>query len=205
MESDSGLLRWLKVPFLYNAFQAAVGATALRRRLIERYVRPKSGDKVIDIGCGPAPALRWLPEVKYVGLDINPECIALAQRTYGSRGTFVVGDPPSVRDDSRFRDADIVMTIGVMHHLDDQDAAYCVRFAYDALKEKGRFISYEPCWIPNQGAISKYIMSMDRGRNIRSEQQYRQLAAKVFENVNAWRETKPLRIPYVSIVLECEK
>ena len=29
MESDSGLLRWLKVPFLYNALQAAVAATAL--------------------------------------------------------------------------------------------------------------------------------------------------------------------------------
>ena len=205
MESNSGLLRWLKVPFLYNAFQAAVGATELRRRLIERYVRPKSGDKVIDIGCGPAPALQWLPEVEYVGLDINSECIALAQRTYGSRGTFVVGDAQSVRGDSRFIDADIVMAFGLLHHLDDQDAAYCVRFAYDALKEKGRFVTYEPCWMPNQGVISKYLMSMDRGRNIRSEQEYRQLAAKVFENVDAWRDTKPLRIPYVSIVLECGK
>ena len=205
MESNSGLLRWLKVPFLYNAFQAAVGATTLRRRLIERYVRPKSGDKVIDIGCGPAPALHWLPDVKYVGLDINPECIALAQRTYGSRGTFVVGDPQSVQGDSRFRDADIVMLFGVLHHLDDQDAAYCFRFAHDALKERGRFMSYDPCWMPNQGAISKYLMSMDRGRNIRNEQQYRELAATVFENVVASRDTKPLRIPYVSIILECEK
>jgi len=59
--------------------------------------------------------------------------------------------------------------------------------------------------MPNQGVISKYLMSMDRGRNIRSEQEYRQLAAKVFENVDAWRDTKPLRIPYVSIVLECGK
>ena len=205
MESNSGLLRWLKVPFLYNAFQAAVGATELRRRLIERYVRPKSGDKVIDIGCGPAPALQWLPEVEYVGLDINSECIALAQRTYGSRGTFVVGDAQSVRGDSRFRDADIVMALGVLHHLDDQDAAFCFQFAYAALKEKGRFMSYDPCWIPNQGAISKYLMSMDRGRNIRSEQQYRQLAAKVFQNVDASMDTKPLLIPYVSIVLECAK
>jgi SAM-dependent methyltransferase len=205
MESDSGLLRWLKVPSLYNAFQAAVGATALRRRLIERYVRPRPGDKVIDIGCGPAPALEWLRDVDYVGLDINPECIALAHRTYGSRGTFVVGDAQSVQDDSRFRDADIVMAVGVLHHLDDQEAAYCVRFAYHALKEKGRFMSYDPCWIPNQGAISKHIMSMDRGRNIRTEQQYRQLVTDVFGNVDAWMDPKPLRIPYVSIVLECGK
>jgi ubiquinone/menaquinone biosynthesis C-methylase UbiE len=205
MESNSGLLRWLKVPCLYNAFQAAVGATELRRRLIERYVRPKPGDKLIDIGCGPAPALQWLAEVEYVGLDINPECIALAQRRYGSRGTFVVGDAQSLRRDSRFKDADIVMALGVLHHLDDKEAAFCFQFAYSALKEKGRFMSYDPCWMPNQGAISKYLMSMDRGRNIRTEQQYRQLAAKVFQNVEASMDTKPLLIPYVSIILECAK
>jgi hypothetical protein len=59
--------------------------------------------------------------------------------------------------------------------------------------------------MPNQGAFSKCIMSHDRGRNIRTEQPYRQLAAKAFKNVQAWVDTKPLRIPYVTILLECEK
>ena len=35
--------------------------------------------------------------------------------------------------------------------------------------------------------------------------QYRQLAAKVFTNVDAWVDRKPMRIPYVTVVLECEK
>ena len=205
MQCDSGLLGWLKVPFLYNAFQAAVGATTLRRRLIENHVRAKPGDKVIDIGCGSAPALQWLPEVEYIGLDINPDCIALARRTYASRGTFIVGNPQSVGGDSRFKAADIVIAIGVLHHLDDEEAAHCIQFAYDALKEKGRFVCHEPCWIPNQGAFSKYVMSSDRGRNIRTEQQYCQLAAKAFKRVDTLVDMKPLSIPYVTIVLECEK
>jgi SAM-dependent methyltransferase len=205
MQCDSGLLGWLKVPFLYNAFQAAVGATTLRRRLIENHVRAKPGDKVIDIGCGSAPALQWLPEVQYIGLDINPDYIAFAGRTYGTKGTFVVGDTRSLRADSRFQDADIVMALGVLHHLDDQEAADCIQFAYDALKEKGRFVCHEPCWIPNQGAISKFIMSTDRGRDIRTEQQYCQLAAKAFKRIDTWVDMKPMRIPYVTVVLECEK
>ena len=205
MQCDSGLLHWLKVPFLYNAFQAAVGATALRRRLIQNHVRAKSGDKVIDIGCGSALALQWLPEAQYIGLDINPDYIAFARRTYGSKGTFVVGDARSLRADSRFQNADIVMVLGVLHHLDDQDAADCIQFAHDALKPNGRFVCHEACWVPNQGAVSKYIMGSDRGRNIRTEQQYRELAAKVFRSVNSWVDTKPMRIPYVTIVLECEK
>jgi ubiquinone/menaquinone biosynthesis C-methylase UbiE len=205
MESDSGLSSWLKVPFLYNAFQAAVGATALRRRLLEKYVRAKPGDKVIDLGCGSAPTLQWLPDVEYIGLDINPDCIALARRSFGSRGTFIVGNLHSVRGDSRFQAADIVMAIGVLHHLDDEEAEQCIRFAYHALKPEGRFICHEACWTPNQGAISKYIMSADRGRNIRTEQQYRQLVAKAFKRVETWIDMKPMRIPYVTIVLECEK
>jgi SAM-dependent methyltransferase len=205
MQSNSGLLRWLKVPFLYNAFQGAVGGSALRRRLIEKHVRAKAGDKVIDIGCGPAQALRCLPDVEYLGLDINPDYIAFAKRTYGSKGTFVIGDTRSLRGDSRFKDADIVMAVSVLHHLDDKDAEDCIGFAYDALTRGGRMICHDACWIPNQGAFSKYIMSHDRGRNIRTEQQYHQLAAKFFKNVDAWVDKKPMRIPYVTVVLECEK
>jgi SAM-dependent methyltransferase len=205
MQSDSGLSRWLKVPFLYNAFQGAVGGSALRQKLIERHIRAKAGDKVIDIGCGPAQTLRCLPDVQYVGFDISPDYIAAAKRTHGSKGTFVVGDTHSLRGDSRFKNADIVIAVGVLHHLDDEDAADCIQFAHDALKSGGRFIAHDACWIPNQGAVSKYIMSHDRGRNIRTEQQYRQLAAKLFRKVDAWVDTRPMRIPYVTVVLECEK
>jgi SAM-dependent methyltransferase len=205
MQSDSGLLRWLKVPSLYNVFSAVVGGNELRRRIIQSHIRAKPGDKVIDIGCGPARVLQSLPDVKYFGLDINPDYIAFARRTYGDKGTFVVGDTRSLRGDSRFKDADIVIAVGVLHHLDDEEAADCIRFAYDALKRGGRLVCYDACWIPNQGVVSRYIMSHDRGRNIRTEQQCRQLAAKVFSNVHTWIDTKPLRIPYVTIVLECEK
>jgi SAM-dependent methyltransferase len=205
MQSDSGLLRWLKLPYLYNVFQAVVGGNALGRRFIQDHIRAKPGDKVIDIGCGPARVLQSLSAVEYFGFDIDPDYIAFARRKYGDKGTFVVGDTRSLRDDSRFKDADIVLAISVLHHLDDEEAADCIRFAYDSLKIGGRLVCYDACWIPNQGVVSKYIMSLDRGRNIRTEQQCRQLAGKIFQNVHAWVDTKPLRIPYVTIVMECEK
>ena len=193
------------MPFLYNLFQGVVGGNALRRRIIQTRVRATPGDKVIDVGCGPAQALQSLPDVEYLGLDINPDYIAFARRTYGDKGTFVVGDTRSLSSDTRFRDADIVIAVSVLHHLDDQEAEDCIRFAYDALKQGGRLICHDACWIPNQGVLSRYIMSTDRGRNIRTEQQYRQLVAKFFGNVQAWVDPKPMRIPYVTVLLECEK
>ena len=205
MQTDAGLLRWLKVPTLYNVFQSAVGGNALRRKIIQNHVRAKAGDKVIDIGCGSAQALQCLSDVEYLGFDINPDYIAFARRTDGSKGIFVTGDTRSLQDDSRFKSADIVIAIGVLHHLDDREAADCIQFAYNSLRSGGRFITHDACWVPNQGACSRYIMSKDRGRNIRTEQEYRELAAKVLKNVNTWVNTTPMRIPYVTVVLECEK
>jgi len=205
MQRNFGLQGSLKVPLLYNLLQDAIGGNALRRRFIRNHVRAQAGDKVIDIGCGPAQILPWLPEVEYHGLDVNPACIASAKRMHASRGTFVVGNTESLWDDSRFRDADVVIGLGILHHLEDKEAEHCIRFAHRALKQGGRFVCFEACWIPNQGFLSRYIMSKDPGQNIRTEQAYRQLAGDVFKNVNTRIDTKPLRIPYVIIFLECQK
>jgi hypothetical protein len=98
-----------------------------------------------------------------------------------------------------------VIGLGILHHLEDNEAEHCIRFAHHALKQGGRFVCFEACWVPSQGFLSRYIMSKDPGQNIRTEQMYRQLAGDVFKNVNAWVDTKPLRIPYVMIFLECQK
>ena len=205
MQREDGVHFWLKVPFLYNLFQDVIGGNALRRSFIERHVRAKPGDKVIDIGCGPAEILRWLPEVNYLGFDVNPDCIASAERVYTGKGTFIVGDTKALWDDSRFRDADVVIGLGILHHLGDDEAEHCIRFAHRALKPGGRFLCLDACWVSNQRFLSRYIMSKDRGQNIRTEQMYRHLAKGVFKNVNAWVDTKPLRIPYVMIFLQCQK
>jgi ubiquinone/menaquinone biosynthesis C-methylase UbiE len=176
----------------------------LRRKFIQNHVRPRPGDKIIDIGCGPAQILPWLPEVEYLGFDVNSSYIASAKRAHSNKGTFVVGDTNSLWDDPRFRDADIVIGIGILHHLDDYEAAHCIHFADHALKDRGRFVCIDACWVLNQGFLSRYIMSQDRGQNVRTEQAYRQLAAKVFKNVDACVDTKPMRIPYVTVVLECQ-
>ncbi len=181
MQTDFELLDLLKVPFLYNLVQDCIGGNALRRRFIKSHVRAKAGDKVIDIGCGPAQIMPWLPAVEYLGFDVSEAYIVSAKRKY------------------------IVTALGILHHLDDEEAAHCLRFAYHALKTGGRFVSLDACWVPNQGRLSRYIMSKDRGQNVRTEQAYRHLAEHVFQNVTSLVDMKPLRIPYVTVVLECEK
>jgi SAM-dependent methyltransferase len=205
MQTDSGLQRWLQIPSFYNFFQDLIGGNALRRRFIHDHVRAKTGDKVVDIGCGPAQILPWLPPVEYLGLDLSPAYISSAQRRHGNKGTFVVGDTRTLWDDPRFRDADVAIGLGILHHLDDQEAKHCMSFAYHALKNGGRFVCLDACWTPDQGVLAKYVMSLDRGQNVRTEQAYRELAQDIFPNVTTSVDLKPMRIPYATVVLECQK
>ena len=205
MQSNSGLHRWLRLPAVYNLFQDVIGGNALRRRFIRDHVQAKAGDKIIDIGCGPAQILPWLPPVSYLGLDVSEAYIQAATARHGSSGIFVVGDTTTVWNDPRFRDADIVIGLGILHHLDDAEAAHCIEFAHRALKSGGRFVCLDACWVSNRKTIAAYVMSLDRGQNVRTEEAYRRLAEKVFQNVRTSVDTKPMRSPYITVVLECQK
>ena len=141
----------------------------------------------------------------YLGLDLSAAYISAAQREYGNKGTFVAGDTRTVWQDERFRDADIAIGLGILHHLDDDEARHCLRFAHQALKRGGRFLCLDACWIADQGFLAKKVMSMDRGQNVRSEQAYRELARGIFDNVTSRIDRKPLRIPYIIVVLEYRK
>ena len=57
--------------------------------LIKNYLRPSIGDRILDIGCGPADLLSYLPQVEYIGFDANSKYISDAKRRYGNQGTFI--------------------------------------------------------------------------------------------------------------------
>lgn len=207
MQNDSGLQRLLTIPFIYNSFQEVVGANAARRKFINEYMRPKPADKIIDFGCGPAQMLSWMPaSVEYIGIDASPLYIDVARKNYGQRGLFLVGDTSALKkNDERLRNADIILCAGVFHHLNDDEALEVMKFGYMSLKKGGRLLSFDPCWIPNQGVLSKWIISKDRGKNVRTEEGYRAIAITQFNDIKVVIDPKPMRIPSASILLECTK
>ena len=196
----------LEKPALYELFSRVVGAQSSRETFVKTYVRPRPGDQVLDVGCGPADILDHLPGVDYFGFDISPSYIESATRRYADRGRFFCERVSEARAflerEGRF---DIVLAIGILHHLDREEALDLFAIARRALKPGGRLVTLDPCYAPGQSSIARYLASRDRGQFVRTEAGYRELAQREFPEVVSSVRHDLLRMPYTHIILECAK
>ena len=53
-ETNTGLRALLTSPAIYEAVQRLMGAEQGRRAFVATYMAPKAGDRILDVGCGPA-------------------------------------------------------------------------------------------------------------------------------------------------------
>jgi len=166
------------------------------------YVKPVAGEKVLDIGCGPADVLNYLPEVSYTGLDISPDYIRSAKRRFGSRGRFLCGDVglASIEEENDF---DLVLATGVIHHLNDSQAAKLFDLARLVLRPTGRLITYDGCYVPEQSRVTRWLLARDRGKFVRRKEDYLRLASAQFAKVEPSLRHDLLRIPYTHLIMRC--
>jgi SAM-dependent methyltransferase len=204
-QDEGGLKRFLSAAPIYQAFQNFVGARQLYRRLVGEHIRPASGMRVLDIGCGPAEILGELSsDVTYLGFDLSEKYIAAARKRWGARGSFHCA-PVNDMTVRELPQVDVVLAVGVLHHLDDGEAERLFTLAASALAPGGRVVTYDPCFSPNQGTIARFLVSRDRGRHVRSPDGYEGLARRVFPRVNATLLDGHLRVPYTATVLSASR
>lgn len=199
-QQTHGLRRVLSQPDVYELWSRFVGADRSRRTLVREHVRPWPSARVLDLGCGPGELVRYLGDVQYVGLDISEAYIARAERMYGDRAEFRVGDATAPDED--LRGFDLVLAFGVLHHLDDAGGRELFSRAAEALAEGGRAVTVDPAFTPDQHRISRFLISHDRGRDVRTEAGYRRLADHAFPDVRSTVRSDLLRVPYTHCVLE---
>src|SRR5262249_41622355 len=114
--------RLLSISSVYSSFQARVRTDNTMVRMRDEYLKIRPGQRVLDIGCGPAEILSYLPDdVDYHGYDAEANYINAARARYGSRGSFAVKavSPDAVGDIGTF---DVVMSLACLHHLTDEEA-----------------------------------------------------------------------------------
>ncbi len=201
-QNTSGLRAILAHPMVYDTLQGIMGAGKARLNLVERFVRPSPGMRILDVGCGTASILAYLPEdTQYWGYDISEKYLAAARSRFQVRGHFYCGqiDTPPPDGPTTY---DLVLAIGVLHHLDDPLAAKLVAQAHGMLGPTGRLITVDPCLADGQNPIARFLVRRDRGRNVRDSTGYLRLVQGVFGSVRGQLRHQTW-IPYTNWIMEC--
>ena len=194
----------LSSSYLYALFTALSGSDKCLKILIKNYIKPSEGEKILDIGCGPAKILNYLEKVEYTGFDISDKYISYAKQKYQDRGNFFCSEINKETIDKKDY-YDIVLSIGVIHHLNDNEVNDLFHIAYTSLKKGGRLITFDGCYTYRQSLIKKFLLKMDRGKYIRTEEQYKTLANTHFNIVKTNILNDLLNIPYTINLMECIK
>ena len=199
----SGLRAVLSVPAVYDLFENVVGAARCRSTFVHDFVRPVAGERVLDVGCGTAAILACLPDVDYCGYDISEAYIDKARMRFAGRGRFFAAllSDHSLDGEQPF---DLVLAIGLLHHLDDTEATRLLGLCRAALARQGRLVTLDPCYDRSQSPVARWIIAHDRGQNVRDADGYGRLAAGLFARIAVHRRGDLLRIPYTHAIMVCQ-
>jgi len=202
----TGLRAILSNPKIYDFFQQIMGANYGRTIFSSQYIKAQDGDYVLDIGCGTAEIRFFLPNVEYFGFDPNARYIEAAKKRFqvahkSGKLLHATLDTAILTNLPKF---DIVLLMGVLHHLNDDEAKQLARLAMAALKPNGRLITSDPCFSEEQSFMARYLVSKDRGQHVRNVEGYKALMSSVFSTVNCDLRDDFARFPYTHLIMECQ-
>jgi len=201
-----GIRHLFAIPSIYEAFQGMIGANKLRRKLVQEYMDLEGRELVLDLGCGPGSVLNSLPiGVRYVGVDLSEAYIETAKRRFGGRGDFVCVAGEQMEPHPFAGKFDRVIALGLLHHLDDDQATAVLRSADKHLRSGGIFLAVDPVYHQGQSRLVRFVVSKDRGLNVRSMEESQTLAARVFAEASTELRHDLINIPYSHCITICRK
>jgi len=191
--------KFLEFSSVYAKLMGFLAGANTYPTLVNEYIQPTPGCSVLDVGCGPAAILDLLHDVNYIGLDHNPNYIATAKNKYGSKGTFICAGVDQLNDYG-LKTFDRIIILGVMHHLDDAQLTQLMMSLKDRLNHGGILITFDVAFEDKQNLIAKLLAKNDRGKFVRTKEQYLEFINSAFKVDQADLRHNLLRVPYTHVL-----
>ena len=176
------LVRWLSArPTLWNLFRRILEFNFTEeKRVIAKELMPYASrirqqgrnPRLLDLGCGTGElaSIFLRAGYEYFGIDIEPERIAYARKTY-PKGKFHVMDAARLRYPNAYFDQ--ILVTGVLHHLSDEQVRDIVREMRRVLRPGGRALVMEDIALRGSlNLLGALVHLADAGAYIRRPGQY---------------------------------
>lgn len=203
---NTGIRKILENPFVYNLFHDITGGNKFRSQYFDTYFDLEPKAKVLDIGCGSGVMLRFIKDqIEYYGVDFEESYISHCREKYGDRGSFIhqkVGE--GIKSDW-LNYFDAINAHGLLHHLSDEDGKTLLETGFKYLKPGGYMVTFDTAYHDEQSGISKWLVSKDRGQNVKNIKEYQILGEKHFDKVEGKLYQNYSRLPYAAYAMKMFK
>jgi len=196
--------RLLSVPLVYDLLQNGISRSGSRDWLVNQVIRPKTGQRILDIGCGTAKILNRLNGIQYFGIDHNPKYVEKARERFGTKGEFHCIEIEDIHLE-RIGKFDVVLLLGVLHHLDDATIRRLFGQINLVLSPDGVVVTIDPSLESGQHPIARLLAILDRGKFVRNSFQYREFLESSFSVQSQIVRDDLNRVPYTHAIFRVSK
>jgi SAM-dependent methyltransferase len=158
---------------------------------------------VLDVGCGTARVLQYLDGIRYIGLEPSPKYVAAARTRFPDTEFLPMAFQDIEMDDYRGR-VDVVVAIGVLHHVPDPDVVGLAGIASEVLRPGGAFVTLDPAFVAGQHRLARTLSWSDRGEHVRTPAHLSSLIAQVFPNIDTEVRHDLRKFPYTHVVIRAK-
>ncbi len=148
---------------------------AVFKDLIHKNVIIKPSDKILDIGCGTGAFSPLFKPGNYTGIEISPKKVTYCQQKFPDYTFLQMSGTQLEFPDNSF---DLILVLGVFHHIHDTNATKMLAEIKRALKPRGTVLVIEPTLSPTSSRLNWYMQFIDKGKFIRYNEQYLDLFTK---------------------------
>ena len=166
---------------MWLAFQKSIGGTKDKKKLALSY---RSGKRrILEIGCSVgnvSDAFRNLPNIYFLGLDIDAKAIGKARRRFSSLPNFFfictgLEDLAEEMDNA----FEYIIFAGMLHHVNDDKAITMLRAASRLCAPKGNILIFDPDALrDDDNLIFRAFYRIEQGRFLRHHAELKALVLK---------------------------
>ena len=200
----SGAYRLVTIPSIHKALMFSLGAGRAATRYVNEVLQPAPGMKMLDVGCGSANIIPYLPPLDYTGIDLNEKHIGYARQRHGNGARFIVGNA-AVDLKPNQKQFDLINVSGLLHHITDDEAVSLFASLTALVKPNGRIVTIDAVWLPKQRVAVRLANHLDSGTNIRAPEGYLRLLNGTGLDVHTLIWNDLLRIPYDHFIMIARK